>query len=162
MSAVRAELHKEGHQYSLHLRTIAEQRDISLTREKLMAALGTCFGTLALALAAVGLFGLLSFFVVMRTGEIGIRIALGAARRDVTWLVIKEAVLLVGTGLAIGLPLCFATNRALAHLLYGIAPVPVLPLLVSLAVLVAVAALAALLPVSRATAVDPMIALRYE
>ena len=125
-----------------------------------MAALGTCFGALALALAAVGLFGLLSFFVAMRTSEIGLRIALGAVRGDITWFVLREAVLLVGTGIVIGLPLCFVADRALAHLLYGIPPVPVVPLIFSMAILVAFTALAALFPVCRATAIDPMVALR--
>ncbi len=84
------------------VRTISEQRDTALLQEKLLAALGTCFGLLALALAAVGLFGLLSFSVAARTGEMGIRMALGANRRDIVWLVVREALVLVGIGLLAG------------------------------------------------------------
>ena len=161
-SAIRGELQKTGRQYALHLRSISEQRDYSLMREKLLATLGTLFAALALTLAAVGLFGLLSFFVTSRTGEIGIRIALGAERHAVRWLVLREAFLLVGTGIALGLPVSYASVRGLSSLLYGISPIPAIPLVVSTVVLFAVTAAAALIPAHRASSVDPMVALRHE
>jgi predicted permease len=160
--AVRNELRQAGHEYPIHLWTIADQRDTSLLQERLLAAVGTAFGALALTLAGVGLFGLLSFFVMSRTSEIGIRVALGAERRDVTWLVLREAFVLVGAGLLIGLPLSYATARVLSGLVYGVAALPVVPLVFSMAVLFSVAAMAAVIPVRRATLVDPMVALRYE
>ncbi len=161
-SAVRSELQKMGRQYALHLRPISEQRDYSLMREKLLAALGTVFAALALTLAAVGLFGLLSFLVASRTGEIGIRIALGAERRAVRWLVLREALVSVGTGIALGLPLCYAGLRAASTLLYGVSPIPAIPLLASTAVLCVAAVTATLIPAYRASSVDPMVALRQE
>ena len=135
---------------------------MSLLQEKLVAALGLAFGILGLILAAVGLFGLLSFFVTTRTGEIGVRLALGAERRHVCWVVVKEACLLVGTGLLIGLPLCYVGIRTLSGLVYGIPSVPIALLVLASAVLLATAGAAALIPVHRASSVDPMITLRYE
>jgi predicted permease len=162
VAAVRAELQKGGHQYTFQIRSLAAQHERSLLQEKLLAALGTSFGVLGLALAAVGLFGLLSFFVATRQGEIGLRMALGAERRYICWLVIREAGILVGTGVLIGLPLCYFVGRGLAGLVHGIAPVPVVSLLFSSAILLLVAATATLVPVYRASSVDPVIALRHE
>jgi hypothetical protein len=161
-SAIRTELRKMGRQYALHLRPVSEQRDYSLLRERLLAVLGTMFAVLALALAAVGLFGLLSFFVASRIGEIGVRIALGAERSAVRWPILREALLLVGTGIALGLPACYAGVRILSSLLYGISPLPAIPFLVSAIVLCCVAAAAAFIPAYRASSVDPMVALRHE
>ena len=161
-SAIRTELQRIGRQYALYLRQISEQRDYSLLRDRLLAMLGTVFAGLALTLAAVGLFGLLSFLVASRTAEIGVRIALGAERSAVRWLILREAFLLVGTGIAIGLPLCYAEVRGVSSLLYGIPSVPTPPLLISMIVLGAVTVTAALIPAHRASSVDPMIALRRE
>jgi predicted permease len=161
-SAIRSELQKIGRQYALHLRPISEQRDYSLLREKLLATLGILFAVLALTLAAVGLFGLLSFLVASRTSEIGVRIALGAERSFVRWLVLREALLLVGMGIALGLPVCYAGVRIVSSLLYRISPMPVIPLVASIVVLCCVAVTAALIPAHRASSVDPMVALRQE
>jgi ABC-type antimicrobial peptide transport system permease subunit len=110
----------------------------------------------------VGLFGLLGFLVISRTREIGIRVALGAERRDVGWMVIRESLMLVGTGLLIGLPLSYAAARVLSGLLYGVGAMPITPLMLAVAILLGVVGIATLIPVRRATAVDPMVALRYE
>jgi putative ABC transport system permease protein len=136
--------------------------DSSLLRDRLMATLSASFGLLALLLACVGLYGVMSYGVAGRTNEIGIRMALGARGRDVLWLILREAALLVAAGVAVGLPAALAAARLASGLLYGVTPAD--PVSVSLAVLLmfAVAALASYLPARRATKVDPMIALRYE
>jgi predicted permease len=162
IAALRAELRKDGHQYTTRVRSLDEQHENALVQEKLLAALGTSFGVLALTLAAVGLFGSLSFFVTNRTGEIGLRIALGAERGYICWLVIREACILVGTGILLGLPFCYITARALSGLVHGIAPAPIVPLVLSSLVLLVVAGTATLIPTYRASSVDPVIALRHE
>jgi ABC-type antimicrobial peptide transport system permease subunit len=134
----------------------------SPTRLARVRSLGALFAVLALTLAAVGLFGLLSFFVTGRTGEFGVRIALGAERGAISWLVLREALLLVGTGIAIGLPICYAGVHAVSTLLYGISPLPTVLLLVSVTILGAVSVSAALIPARRASLIDPIVALRQE
>jgi ABC-type antimicrobial peptide transport system permease subunit len=161
-AAVRRALRDAGHEYPLHLRTLAEARDISILRERLLASLGTAYAALALTLAGVGLFGLLSLFVVGRTNEIGIRVALGAERRDVCWLVIRQNLVLMGGALLIGLPLCLVTVRVFSGLLYGVGKLPLISLVFSTALLLGVAGIATVIPVRRATSVDPMVALRYD
>jgi predicted permease len=161
-SAVRQTFRNAGHEYPINVQTVADQLDSSLLQERLLASLGTAFGILALMLAGVGLFGLLSFLVAIRAREIGIRVALGAERRDVTRLVLREAVLLVGSGLLIGLPLSYATSRLLSGLLHAVGPLAVIPLVLSIALLMSVTGIAAVIPVRRAITVDPMMTLRHE
>ncbi|MBV9924271.1 MAG: ABC transporter permease [Acidobacteria bacterium] len=143
-------------------RVYKDEVDASMLRERLMATLSSAFGLLALVLACVGLYGVMSYGVAGRTNEIGVRMALGASGRDVLWLVLREAALLVGIGVVVGLPVSFLAARLASGLLYGVTPAD--PVSVSLAVLLlsAVAALACYLPARRATKVDPMVALRYE
>jgi predicted permease len=143
-------------------RVFKDEVDSSILRERLMATLSGAFGLLALVLACVGLYGVMSYGVAGRTNEIGIRMALGARGRDVLWLILREAALLVGVGVGVGLPAALAAARLATGLLYGVTPAD--PVSVSLAVLLlfAVAALACYLPARRATKVDPMVALRYE
>jgi predicted permease len=139
-----------------------DEVDSSLLRERLMATLSGAFGLLALVLASVGLYGVMSYGVAGRTNEIGIRMALGARGRDVLRLILREAALLVLVGVGLGLPAALAAARLATNLLYGVTPAD--PVSVSLAVLLlfAVAALACYIPARRATKVDPMAALRYE
>ena len=134
----------------------------SLLRERLLATLSGFFGILAAALACIGLYGVMSFGVTTRTGEIGVRMALGAARVDVLWMILKEALVLVALGIAIGLPAVFAAVRVVSSLLFG--PNPGDPMLVALGALslIGVAAVAAIVPAHRASRTDPMNALRYE
>src|SRR6185312_1903232 len=94
----------------------------SILRERLMATLSGFFGLLALVLACIGLYGILSYGVASRTNEIGIRMALGAKGRDVLWLILREAVWLVLIGVAVGLPIIIATSRLISTLLYGLKP----------------------------------------
>jgi len=134
----------------------------SLLREQLMARLSGFFGGLALVLASIGLYGLLSYGVASRIKEIGIRMALGAGRRNVLSLILREAVLLVLVGLAVGVPLVLYVSRFAGTLLFDLSPTDPLSLLVAGVVLLSVALLAAYLPARRATKVDPLIALRDE
>ena len=134
----------------------------SLLRDRLMATLSGFFGGLALLLASIGLYGILSYGVVTRTKEIGIRMALGAPRREVLKLVLREAVLLVLIGVAVGLPIVFAATRFASAMLFDLKPTD--PISLGLAALLSfvVAVVAGYIPARRATKVDPLIALRYE
>lgn len=161
-SAARQRLQQAGHEFTLRFHTMTEDREFSLIRERLLADLAAAFGGLALLLAGVGLFGLLGFLVASRTNEIGIRMALGADRRDVSWVVTRETLLLVGTGLLIGLPLSYAAARGVSALLYGVGRFPWFSAVTAVALLLAVSAAASAIPMRRAVAVDPMVALRYE
>jgi len=122
----------------------------------------TLFGALALVLAAVGLYGVLAYVVTQRTQELGVRIALGAARRDVLALVVRQGLLVAALGIVIGAGAALVSGRVVASLLYGISPTSVEVLGGAAGVLFAVALVASYLPARRATRVDPMVALRYE
>jgi predicted permease len=134
----------------------------SLTQQKLVARLATFFGLLALLLAGVGLYGVLSYTVARCTHEIGIRMALGAQSRDVLWLVLREAMKLVLAGGAVGLLAAFYATRITERLLFGLRPNDPLSLAAATLLLLLVAALASWLPARRATRVDPLVALRDE
>jgi predicted permease len=144
------------------LKTVEHQRDDSVSVERLAASLATAFGVLATVLAAIGLYGVMAFLVARRTREIGIRIALGALTGNVIWLVMREVLLLLGIGIAIGLPAAFAVTRLLSSQLYGItANDPATFILATLGIAM-IAALSGYIPARRATRVDPVTALRYE
>ena len=134
----------------------------SLLRDRLMATLSGFFGVLALLLASIGLYGILSYGVVNRTREIGIRMALGAQRREVLTLILREAVLLVLIGVGVGLPIVFAVTRFASTMLFGLTATDPFSLGVAGLVLFVVAVIAGYLPARRATKVDPLVALHYE
>lgn len=134
----------------------------SLVQQKLVARLASFFGLLALLLACVGLYGVLSYGVARRTNEIGIRMALGAQGRNVLWLVLREALLLVAIGLVVGVLASLAVTKTAASLLYELKPNDPLTIGLATLVLAVVALLAGYLPARRAARVDPMIALRDE
>ena len=136
--------------------------EATILRERLMATLSGFFGLLALLLACIGLYGILSYGVANRINEIGIRMALGAQRRDVSWLILREALWLVIAGVAVGLPIIFAVTRLAATLLFGLTPTDPVSLFLAALLMMAVAMVAGYVPARRATRVDPLVALRYE
>ena len=147
---------------SLRFRRFATQVDDSLRRERLLATLSGFFGGLALLLATMGLYGVLSYNVARRRNEIGIRVALGAGRRQVTTMVLGEVSVMVCVGLAIGLGLAVAMTRFIVSFLFGLAPTDVLTIGGSMTLLATVALLAAYVPARRASRIDPMEALRED
>ncbi|MCI0389066.1 MAG: ABC transporter permease [Acidobacteria bacterium] len=142
--------------------TASQLLDQELFLERLLAKLSGFFSLLALLLACVGLYGVMSYDVARRTHEIGIRMALGAQRRDVAGLVMRETMLLVVIGIIIGLTGALATTRLITSLLYGLKPNDPLTIALASLLLLTVAALAGYLPARRAARVDPMVALRHE
>jgi putative ABC transport system permease protein len=144
------------------IRTMDEVLASSVARARFSTLLLSIFAGVALVLSAVGIYGVMAYSVTQRTHEIGVRMALGAQRRDILRLVVRQGMLLVIIGVALGLLLAFILTRFMESLLYGIqAHDPTTLFGVSL-ILALVALVACLLPARRATRVDPMIALRYE
>ena len=140
-------------------------RDIlrdGLLRERLMASLSAFFGFLAALLAMVGLYGVVSFMVVRRRNEIGVRMALGATRKDILALVLREAGTLLAVGLAIGIVLAIGAASFARSLLFGLQPSDPATIAIAAVGLAAVAAAASLLPAHRAATLDPVTALREE
>ncbi len=134
----------------------------SASTDRLVAALSVAFGLLATMLATIGLYGVIAYTVLRRTAEIGVRIALGAARGNVLWLVMREVVLLAGCGIAVGLPIVFVIGRYVESQLFGLNARDPFVLSSAALALFAVALLAGFIPARRAMAIDPIRALRYE
>jgi predicted permease len=165
--SVRAVLASIDNRLPLYdVRTQTQQIDDLLYQERLFAKLVGFFATLALALVCVGLYGVMSYSVARRTSEIGIRMALGAQRGNILGMVLRETMLLVGVGVALGVIASVATAKIASHqvagLLYGLKVTDTASIWVAIAFIAAVAAAASLVPVRRAMRVDPMVALRYE
>jgi ABC-type antimicrobial peptide transport system permease subunit len=142
--------------------TQIEQVERRFLQEKVIAQAYSLFGGLALLVASVGLFGLMSYNVARRTNEIGIRMALGAQRQDVLRLIMRESMVLVAIGVVVGLGVAIGTSRFVRTLLYGLAPTDVMTIVLAVAVMVLVSAIAGFIPARRASRVDPMVALHYE
>ena len=150
------------HLIVLNLMSFGEQVARNFNQERLIARLTELFGALALILACVGLYGVTAYGVARRTNEIGIRMALGADRRNVLGLVLRAAIFQLGLGLAIGIPAALAGGNLLASQLYGIKSYDPVIFGVAAVVLAGCAIVAAYIPARRATRVDPLVALRYE
>jgi predicted permease len=142
--------------------TLAEQVHRSVAGQGLIAKLSSLFAALAVFLACIGIYGLMSYAVARRTMEIGIRMALGAARADVLRMVMREVLVLVAIGFAIGVPAALGSGRWAASMLFGLKPSDTVTIAVAALVLFGVTALAGYLPARRAARVDPIVALRYE
>ena len=142
--------------------TLRQHIDDSIFEQRLLAIIGGFFGALALLLAAVGLYGVIAYGTALRTAEIGVRIALGAQRRQVLWTILGDASVLVCAGLAIGLFAAMGAARAVRSLLFGIQPADPAAFVVTALVLAAAGLAATLPPARRATRLDPMRALRHE
>ena len=163
LGAIRAAVHELGPGLPiLNLKTVERQVDESLASDRMIATLSTVFGFLATILAVVGLYGITAYAVARRSREIGIRMALGAQGRDVVGLVMKEALVLVLAGLAIGLPCAAALSRIAATQLYGVAAHDLLSMAAATFLLAAVALIAAYVPARRAAKHDPVRVLRVE
>jgi predicted permease len=144
------------------MKTLQIQLDETLLTERLIAMLSAGFGALATLLASIGLYGVMAFVVARRTKEIGVRMAMGAQRGSVLWLVMREVLLLFGIGLAIGVPAAIALGRYVATQLYGVEARDPSVAGIAILILTAVAALAGMIPAQHASRIDPLIALRYE
>jgi predicted permease len=145
-----------------NITSLRVQTDEALKQEKLITQLVSFFGLLGLLLSCVGLYGIMAHAVVRRTNEIGIRMALGAERRNIIWMVLKESLLLVAIGLAVGIPAAWGAAHLIASQLFGVNPTDPITLLTAVVSLTLVAASAGYLPARKASRVNPLIALRYE
>ena len=142
--------------------TLCDRVDRSLGQERAIAQLTGFFGALALLLAAIGLYGLMSYVVARRTREIGVRMALGALPKDVRGLILRETLALTAAGIALGFPAALLSLRLVSSQLFGLSPHDPATILMAMMVMTAAAVLSGYVPARRATKVDPMEALRYE
>ena len=146
----------------IQFKVLRSQIRESLVQDELMATLCSFFGGLAVLLAAIGLYGVISYTVTQRTGEIGVRMALGAQRSGVIRLILKEVAVLIAIGVVVGAGLTLAGSKTAGSLLFGLKPYDPLTLLLAVIILGAIAFVASFIPAQRATRVDPVVALRYE
>jgi len=144
------------------MKTVEAQLDETLLTDRLIALLSAGFGLLATILASVGLYGVMAFVVARRRKELGIRLALGAQPGMVIWMVMREVLLLLAIGLAVGIPAAMALGRLVSSQLYGIQANDPWMAGLTMALLSVVSAAAGLIPAHRASRIDPILALRYE
>ena len=162
LNSVKDEIVGVNPEINIQFKLLRTQVHDSLLQDEQMATLCGFFGGLALLLAAIGLYGVISYTVAQRTNEIGIRMALGSQRAGVIRLILSEVAILVGIGLAVGLGLTLAGSRAASSMLFGLKPRDPLTLALTVLILAAIGFGASFLPAHRASRLDPMAALRYE
>ena len=162
LNPVKETIGGDSPEIDIHFKVLRTQIRESLTQDELIATLCGFFGVLAILLAGVGLYGVISYTVAQRTNEIGIRMALGAQRSGVVRLVLGEVAILIGLGVVVGTGLTLAGGKAATSLLYGLAARDPVTLAAAAILLAIVGFAASFVPTRRATRVDPMVALRYE
>lgn len=163
VSAVRQAIHEVDRTLPIgEITTLSQQVERSISNQRLLAQLSAFFGLLAVFLSCIGIYGLMSYLVARRIKEIGVRMALGAASSSVRWLVLREGLLLVALGVALGAPIAVASGRLVASLLFGLQGADALTLGAAVVLVACVAAIAGYLPARRASRIDPMVALRSE
>jgi len=146
----------------LKVRTISQEVDSFVENERLISQLANFFSLLALSLACIGLYGVLTYNVVKRTNEIGIRMALGARTEGILWMVLRESLLLLAAGIAVGIPATIGVARIVRSQLFGLSSFDAATFMTAIGAIAIVILIAAYLPARRAAKVDPMVALRYE
>ena len=162
-AAVRRELDALDKGFPIfNVKTLEVGIEESLARERILANLSGAVGFLALALAGVGLYGILAYSVSRRTRELGIRMALGSSARSVLWMVAREALLLIGVGSLAGITLSVAGWRLLSERMPGVSPIDAQVLMVCATIMLILAAAAVSVPAIRACRIDPLMALRHE
>ncbi|HMG85465.1 MAG TPA: ABC transporter permease [Terracidiphilus sp.] len=142
--------------------TIDEQLDDLIDLQVFVSKLAGFFALLALTLAGIGLYGVMTYNVVRRTNELGVRMALGAPRTGLLWMVLREALVLLGIGVALGIPMSLAASRAIKSGLFGVNPADPITLIAAVAIVSACMLFGSYMPARRATKINPMVALRYE
>jgi predicted permease len=162
LRAARTLIESAGRHLVLRAETVDQRAASFLNTDRMIAMLSSFFGGLALLLASVGLYGLMSYSVARRTAEIGLRMALGAQPGSVLVLILEEVIWMLLAGMAVGIPAALAASHLISSMIYGVAGNDPLTILVSCSILLAVAALAAYVPARRASRLDPMTALRSE
>ncbi len=146
----------------LDVKTIGDHLAVFTDNERMISQLSSLFSMLALSLACIGLYGIMTYNVVRRTNEIGIRMALGAQNQRVLWMVLKESVVLLGIGVALGVPATLMATRLVRSQLFGVTSSDPVTLAAAVFIIACVTLMAAYIPARRAAKVDPMVALRYE
>jgi ABC-type antimicrobial peptide transport system permease subunit len=146
----------------LNVTTIHDQVSTMMSHDELISSLTAIFSLLALVLACIGLYGVMTYNVVRRTNEIGIRIALGAQQTGVLWMVLKESLILLAIGVALGIPATLVATRTIKSQLFGLSATDPVTFIAAALIISLVTLIAAWFPAHRATKVDPVIALRYE
>jgi len=162
VSTIRNEIMTVDKTLEPFISTVPQLRDEALVQERMLAKLSSFFGLLALLLAGIGLYGVMSYDVVRRTREIGVRMAVGARGLDVLGMILREALWLVIAGVLLGLLVALMTMKVIASLLFGLEPTDPLTLVMATVVMLAIAAFAGWLPAWRAARIDPVFALRHE
>jgi predicted lysophospholipase L1 biosynthesis ABC-type transport system permease subunit len=146
----------------IYVNTLSRQVDSAIVPERLVGALASYFGVLAIALSGIGLYGLLSYAVARRTGEIGVRIAIGASAADIWWLVLRRALIVLCGGLLAGGLLAFWARPLASSVVRDLQPESVFPIAFAAGAVFVVGLLACVVPVRRAARVDPLVSLRAE